>query len=76
MPKLILTADQPSSSPPVLLTETVQAVHLHSDHAASQLIERLRWALADAEALERPGAQPHARRGSARSRPTPAHVSV
>ncbi|HWX74134.1 MAG TPA: hypothetical protein VNZ05_02445 [Solirubrobacteraceae bacterium] len=54
MPKLILTSDPPDSSrPPVLLSETVHAVHLQSEHSASQLIERLRWALADAERLER-----------------------
>ena len=58
MARIILTATHdpsdraPSSRDPVLLAESVQSVHLSSDHAAQQLIERLRWALADAEALE------------------------
>ncbi len=33
----------------ILLDERVYAVHLASDHAAAQLIERLRWAVSDAE---------------------------
>ena len=37
----------------MLLEESVQPVHLSSDHAARQLIERLAWALGDAEELER-----------------------
>jgi hypothetical protein len=59
MPRIILTATHapsahtPSSRDTVLLAESVQSVHLSSDHSAQQLIERLRWALADAEALER-----------------------
>jgi hypothetical protein len=36
-----------------LLEESVYAVHLSTGHAAMQLIERLGWALSDAEELER-----------------------
>jgi hypothetical protein len=49
----------------VLLEESVYSVHLSTDHAALQLIERLGWALNDAEELER--AAP------ARQTPTRAH---
>jgi hypothetical protein len=67
MPRIILTADHaPSSRASVLLAESVHSVHLSSDHAAGQLIERLRWALADAEGLERPPAAPTA--GSVKAR--------
>jgi hypothetical protein len=38
---------------PVLFDERVESVHLSDDHAAEQLIERLTWALTDAEAAER-----------------------
>jgi hypothetical protein len=38
---------------PVLLDERVDPVHLRSDHAAEQLIERLAWAINDAEEVER-----------------------
>ena len=38
---------------PVLLDERVYAVQLCDDYAAEQLIERLAWAVADAEDTER-----------------------
>ncbi len=37
----------------MLLEESVYSVHLSTGHAAMQLIERLDWALRDAEELER-----------------------
>jgi hypothetical protein len=53
----------------VWLDEHVQSVHLSADHAAAQFIERLAWAISDAEdadgehtgARERPSRR---RRGS------------
>jgi hypothetical protein len=55
MPRIIVTADRipRQDNAPVLLEESVQSIHLSSDHAARQLIERLAWALGDAESLER-----------------------
>jgi hypothetical protein len=53
MPRIIVTTDgneRPES--PVLLDERVCAEHLSDDHSASQLIERLGWAISDAEAAE------------------------
>jgi hypothetical protein len=38
---------------PVLLDERVDSAHLCDDHAAEQLIERLGWAVTDAEDAER-----------------------
>jgi hypothetical protein len=38
---------------PVLLDERVNSIHLRDDHAAEQLIERLAWAITDAEETER-----------------------
>ena len=66
MPRIIVMADPASpdlaEETPVLLDEQVRSVHLSTDHAASQLVERLAWAVSDAEKAE-----------SARSeRPTPA----
>ncbi len=61
MPRVIVTADPVSSrltaETPVLLDERVHSVHLSSGHAAAQLIERLAWAISDAEDAEsaRPG---------------------
>jgi hypothetical protein len=37
---------------PVLLDEQVDSIHLCDDHAAEQLIERLAWAVTDAEDAE------------------------
>jgi hypothetical protein len=54
MPRIIVTTD-PSQLPddaPVLLDERVHSVHLSSGHAAAQLVERLAWAISDAEDAE------------------------
>ncbi len=51
MPRVIVTTD-PSPLPagaPVWLDEHVQSVHLSTDHAAAQFVERLAWAISDAE---------------------------
>jgi hypothetical protein len=54
MPRIIVTTD--SSRLPrdtsVLLDESVQSVHLSTGHAAAQLIERLAWAIDDAESAQ------------------------
>jgi len=55
MPRVIVTTD-PSELPeeaPVLLDERVHSVHLSTGHAAAQLVERLAWAISDAEDAER-----------------------
>jgi hypothetical protein len=38
---------------PVVLDERVLSIHLSDGHAAEQLVERLGWAISDAEELER-----------------------
>jgi hypothetical protein len=38
---------------PVLLDEQVDPVHLDTNHAAEQLMQRLAWAVSDAEAAQR-----------------------
>jgi hypothetical protein len=60
MPRIIVTTD-PSKridDAPVLLDERVHAVHVSTDHAAAQLVERLTWAIKDAERAERPKRTP------------------
>jgi hypothetical protein len=74
MPRILVITDptQSSDQSPVLLEESVNSVHLSTDHAAQQLIERLAWAVGDAEVAERRGAmragsrsgRQRARRGS------------
>ncbi len=61
MARIIVTADpaaeprRSSSSlgPEVLLDERVNSIHLSDGHAAEQLIQRLAWAVTDAEEAER-----------------------
>jgi hypothetical protein len=56
MPRIIVTTDSPPRLPrdtSVLLDESVQSVHLSTGHAAAQLIERLAWAIDDAESAQR-----------------------
>ena len=60
MARIIVTADPRSEGAhttaletAVLLDERVNSVHLCDDHAAGQLIERLAWAVTDAEEAER-----------------------
>jgi len=56
MPRILVTTD---AVPPVaaaggavLLDEHVHSIHLSTDHAATQLIERVAWAVNDAERAE------------------------
>jgi hypothetical protein len=61
MPRIIVTTS-PSQLPDgasVLLDEQVHSVHLSTGHAASQLVERLAWAISDAEDAE--GRRPNRR---------------
>ena len=55
MARITVTADHagPGGPAPVLLDESVYSIHLSTGHAAMQLIERLGWALNDAEEVER-----------------------
>jgi hypothetical protein len=61
MARILVTADpaaertrrEPGEGGPVLLDERVSSIHLADGHAAEQLIERLAWAVTDAEASER-----------------------
>jgi hypothetical protein len=60
MARIIVTADPPAArvrpqpgESPVLLDERVSSIHLADGYAAEQLIERLAWAVTDAEESER-----------------------
>ena len=63
MARIIVTANPGDSlDAPVLLEESVSSVHLSTDHAAAQLVERLAWAISDAEDAERAQAERRASR--------------
>jgi hypothetical protein len=57
MPRIIVTTDssQQIDDGSALLDERVQSVHISTDHAAAQLVERLAWAIKDAESAEQVG---------------------
>lgn len=54
MPRVIVVNDATRIPPDatILLDEQVSSIHLFSDHAAAQLLERLAWAVSDAEDAE------------------------
>ena len=55
MPRIIVITDlRPDNQgePTVLLDERVHSVHLSTGHASAQLVERLAWAIIDAEQTE------------------------
>ena len=54
MARIIVTTDPTADhAAPVLLEESVYSIHLDDDHNAAQLIERLGWAISDAEHTQR-----------------------
>ena len=54
MARIIITTEHGGrASAPVLLDERVNPEHLRDDHSVAQLIERLSWAIGDAESIER-----------------------
>jgi hypothetical protein len=54
MPRITITTDAPGSNTDavILLDERIHAIHISTPHASSQLIERLAWAVSDAEDIE------------------------
>jgi hypothetical protein len=53
MARIIVTTERASRSrSPALLDERVCSAHLSDNHSAAQLIERLGWAISDAEEAE------------------------
>jgi hypothetical protein len=54
MARITVTTDPTTQhASPVLLDESVYSIHLSDDHSAAQLIERLGWAITDAENTQR-----------------------
>ena len=54
MPQIIVTADRTdrNDDEAVLLRERVNVTDFESDHFATQLVERLGWAVSDASEVE------------------------
>jgi len=54
MARIIVTTDPTADhAAPVLMDESIYSIHLDNDHNAAQLIERLGWAIDDAQNTQR-----------------------
>lgn len=55
MPQIIVTADMPAGEgePPIMFRERVTVTDFESQHFANQLVERLGWAVGDADEANR-----------------------
>ena len=64
MPQIIVTADSDSArtDPSVLMRERVSVRDFESDHFAAQLVERVGWAVSDADEVEQDRRRDHWRR--------------
>jgi hypothetical protein len=52
MPQILVVADSPRSEDEVVYRERVARSNLESEHFAGQLMERVGWAVGDADELE------------------------
>ena len=57
MPKIIVISESKGREGTITLEEHVVAAHLEDDHSAAQLVERVGWAILDAEDAERASLQ-------------------
>lgn len=53
MPQILVVADPHETDSTVVYKERVNLTDLESDHFSGQLVERVGWAVLDADALER-----------------------
>jgi hypothetical protein len=52
VPRVIVTTDPAEEDAPVTLDERVETTHISNEHGSDQLLERLVWAIEDAERVE------------------------
>jgi hypothetical protein len=52
MPQILIVTDSPQSDGEVVYRERIASSDLESDHFSGQLVERVGWAVSDANALE------------------------
>lgn len=54
MPQILVVADSPEETPgAIVYRERIACSDLESDHFSGQLVERVNWAVQDADRLER-----------------------
>lgn len=52
MPQILIVADPPQEESTVVYRERISTSDLESDHFSGQLVERVGWAVLDADQLE------------------------
>jgi hypothetical protein len=52
MPQILIVTDSPQSAGEVVYRERIATADLESDHFSGQLVERVGWAVLDADELE------------------------
>ena len=63
MPRVVVTTDTNDGEPGrTLMDEFVDPIHLESEHSADQFVERLGWAIIDAQTVGVAASRPSARR--------------
>jgi hypothetical protein len=58
MPQILIVADSPQGSGEVVYRERVARSSMESEHFSDQLLERVGWAVNDADAIEHRAEQP------------------
>lgn len=53
MAQILILTDAPEGDGKMVFSEHLEAVHIESGHAGAQLLERVRWAVRDAQVAER-----------------------
>lgn len=62
MPQILVVADPPQDAPgTVVYRERISTTDLESDHFSGQLVERVGWAVLDADQLEHKEGHPTSR---------------
>jgi hypothetical protein len=52
MPQILVVADPPAEDATVVYRERISTTDLESDHFSGQLVERVGWAVVDADQIE------------------------
>jgi hypothetical protein len=58
MPQILVLTDSPQSPGEIVYRERISKSNLDSEHFSTQLLERVGWAVGDADALEHQTEEP------------------
>lgn len=57
MPHVVIVATPKNAAPEIVYREQVKPAHVQDDHSAAQLIQRVGWAVVDAQEVEDSGGE-------------------